>query len=353
MIKHSQGTLAQDSGKAGDSLVAAHLIKSGITIYESYSAFQNSIIPKDKIVAVKQYPYTNWFGAPGRIDFGLFKGTVPLLGIEVKTQEVPGSVDEKMLGVLVHANKSIFPEYLCATMGKHWKEKRGKLIIEAINLEASLIKKNKFVALDYEGTCAKIDQVINNQMKKVTKKVNIAYVGSSPVAYTKDRDSDSWYTPEKYTNSARNVFGGTIDLDPFSSVKANETVKASRIFTEKDDGCSKDWNAKSVWLNPPYGPLMKVAVNKFLTELEKSNFEQAIILCNNSTDTGWFKKLADTANALCFTDHRISFIAVDGKKSSVNTRGQCFLYYGNDIDAFYREFSEYGLIVTGYKLAKT
>jgi hypothetical protein len=52
MIKHSQGTLAQDSGKAGDSLVAAHLIKSGITIYESYSAFQNSIIPKDKIVTI-------------------------------------------------------------------------------------------------------------------------------------------------------------------------------------------------------------------------------------------------------------------------------------------------------------
>jgi len=156
MIKHSQGTLAQDSGKAGDSLVAAHLIKSGITIYESYSAFQNSIIPKDKIVAVKQYPYTNWFGAPGRIDFGLFKGTVPLLGIEVKTQEVPGSVDEKMLGVLFHANKSIFQEYLCATMGKHWKEKRGKLIIEAINLEASRIKNNKFVALDMKVLVLKL-----------------------------------------------------------------------------------------------------------------------------------------------------------------------------------------------------
>jgi phage N-6-adenine-methyltransferase len=349
-MKHSQGTLAQDSGKAGDALIASHLINNGVEVYDSYSEFQNAIIPKDKIFAVKQYPYINWFGRPGRIDFGLFKGNVPLLGIEVKTQEVPGSVDEKLLTVLNHGNKSIFPEYVCATIGNHWKEKRGKRIVEAVNSEAALIKNNKFIALSYEKTCAKIVQVINKQMKKSIKKVNVAYVGSSPVAYTKDRDSDSWYTPEKYINSARNVFGGTIDLDPFSSNKANETVKATRIFTEKDDGCLQDWNAKTVWLNPPYGPLMKIAVNKFLTELQKSSFEQAIILCNNSTDTGWFKKLADTANALCFTDHRISFIAVDGKKSSVNTRGQCFLYYGNGIDKFYREFSQYGLIVTKYKL---
>ena len=98
-------------------------------------------------------------------------------------------------------------------------------------------------------------------------------------------------------------------------------------------------------MNPPYGPLMKLAVNKFIVEHHKSSFEHAIILCNNSTDTVWFKRLAERADALCFTDHRISFIAVDGKKSSVNTRGQCFLYYGNDTIAFHREFSQYGLLV--------
>lgn len=341
MTKYSQGSLAQDSGKAGDASISAFLTLQGITIYESYKAYQNSTIPKKSIVAVKQYPYTNWFDSDGRIDFGLFRGETPLLGIEVKTQEVPGSVDEKILMTLVHGNESIFPEYVCATIGKHWKEKRGKCIVEAVNKKAASTKNNKFSALSYEETCAKIVQVINKKVKKT----NIAYVGSAPVAYTPDRDSDSWYTPVKYIDAARAVFGGTIELDPFSSIEANKMVKATRIFTEEDDGCLQMWDAKTVWMNPPYGPLMNLAVKKFLVEHHKESFDHAIILCNNSTDTKWFKKLSERADAICFTDHRISFIAVDGKKSSVNTRGQCFLYYGKDTDAFHREFSQYGLLV--------
>ena len=45
----------------------------------------------------------------------------------------------------------------------------------------------------------------------------LAYVGSTPEAYTDSRDSDSWYTPISYVEDARYVFGGEISLDPFSS----------------------------------------------------------------------------------------------------------------------------------------
>jgi len=52
--------------------------------------------------------------------------------------------------------------------------------------------------------------------------------------------SNGWYTPEKLVGAARTVLGG-IDLDPASSEEANKTVKATRYFTEADDGLSQPW----------------------------------------------------------------------------------------------------------------
>lgn len=41
---------------------------------------------------------------------------------------------------------------------------------------------------------------------------------------------DEYFTPKPYVESARHVMG-KIELDPTSCFKANETVKAERIFT--------------------------------------------------------------------------------------------------------------------------
>ena len=181
-------------------------------------------------------------------------------------------------------------------------------------------------------------------MNNKADKAKLGYVGKKPGV---TRDSDSWYTPSKYVESARTVLGG-FELDPFSSATANKTIKATRFFTVEDDGLSQSWNLsnqKSVWMNPPYGKTMTLAVDKFVEEYEKGNFESGIVLCNNATDTKWFAKLATKAAAFCFTNHRIQFENFDGKASSVNTRGQVFVYFGRDINLFKREFAQYGHIM--------
>lgn len=61
----------------------------------------------------------------------------------------------------------------------------------------------------------------------------LAYIGAKPGSIN-TRDSDSWYTPNLYTDMARKVLG-TIDLDPFSSSLANEYVKAKRYFDTDSD----------------------------------------------------------------------------------------------------------------------
>lgn len=58
------------------------------------------------------------------------------------------------------------------------------------------------------------------------------------------------YTKPREINQVRAALGGTINLDPCSCELANRTVRATRFYTEADDGLRRDWAGK-VWVNPP------------------------------------------------------------------------------------------------------
>ena len=184
----------------------------------------------------------------------------------------------------------------------------------------------------------------DNQPNNKANAKKLSYVGSSVTNTKSGRDSDSWYTPQKYIDSARRVLG-TIDLDPFSSAIANEVVKATKYHTEDDSSLDIDWVGNTVWMNPPYGALCSLAVDKFIEQFTLKNFSEGIILVNNATDTRWFKRLAEHASAWCFTDHRIGFSTPDNKTQSVNTRGQVFIYFGRNIYRFKQEFNKHGLVL--------
>ncbi len=169
----------------------------------------------------------------------------------------------------------------------------------------------------------------------------LGYIGASPVT---ERDSNDWHTPAKYIELVRAVMG-RIDLDPFSSVIANQTVKATQFFTIEDDAVNRaaPWATGSIKLfcNPPYGRgVIDVAVDRFLRELE--GLQEAIMLVNNATETQWFQALLRECQAICFTDHRISFVSPDNKQESGNTRGQTFFYFGNNPDRFVEVFAAIG-----------
>ena len=184
----------------------------------------------------------------------------------------------------------------------------------------------------------------------------LAYIGRKPGAET--RDPDSWYTPRTYVNAARRVMGG-IDLDPFSSPEANETIQARHFFTTSVSAFNRQWRTPKmakeypdglrVWMNPPYSAgLIHRAVSAFLEAHAAGHIAQAVILANNSTDTQWFKALREVAEGVCMTTHRIAFEAVDGKRVSGNTRGQVFFYFGSpaQAEAFTVEFSHFGWCIS-------
>ena len=175
----------------------------------------------------------------------------------------------------------------------------------------------------------------------------LGYISCKPGAKDNSRDSDSWFTPAIYTDMARKVMNG-IDLDPFSSLEANKTVKAKKIFTIDNSGLTQNWcdiGKVKVWMNPPYGRgLMDQAIDKLIEEYYKGSISEAIVLVNNATETQWFQSLVKESSAICLVERRISFYNVDGKNVSGNTRGQVFVYIGQSHLKFKDVFESIGLV---------
>lgn len=149
-------------------------------------------------------------------------------------------------------------------------------------------------------------------------------------------EDNEWYTPVEYLESARAVLG-TINLDPASNDFANERVQAEMYYTEGDNGLNQEWYG-NIWLNPPYS---SDSVKPFAEKLVNSNFDEAIVLVNNATETEWFNILISKASAIVFPKGRIQFDKRDSKHGSP-LQGQAFIYYGEREEMFLKEFLKYG-----------
>jgi phage N-6-adenine-methyltransferase len=194
---------------------------------------------------------------------------------------------------------------------------------------------------EFEGIIADWRDRIEQANERVT--VNLLEVSSKHVRGTFGTGENEWYTPDEYLDIARQVLGA-FDLDPATSELANERVKASAIFTADDNGLERPWFGR-VWLNPPYAqPLISQFADKTVAEWRSGNFEAAIVLTHNYTDTAWFQKLAHAATAICFTRGRIRFVSPDGNQAAP-TQGQAFFYFGPKIDVFIAAFMGIGFVV--------
>jgi DNA N-6-adenine-methyltransferase (Dam) len=122
-------------------------------------------------------------------------------------------------------------------------------------------------------------------------------------------------------------------------------VKAELFFTPEDDGLTREWHG-NVFLNPPYHrELCPAFVDKLLAELQAERVAEAIMLTNNSTDTEWFQKAAEAANAVCLTHGRIAFTTPDGSEVAP-TQGQAVFYFGKDVGKFVEVFRQIGFCIT-------
>lgn len=181
----------------------------------------------------------------------------------------------------------------------------------------------------FERACAKYPKILEFE--------TTAHVGQNTGDY-------EWYTPDNYIEAARVVLGA-IDLDPASSLAANEVVKAAQIFTADESGLEQRWDGR-VWMNPPYSqPLIMQFCDKLATAVREWTVTAACVLVNNATETAWFRMLADVASAICFPTGRVRFWNPT-KESAMPLQGQAVIYIGEDIAGFREAFAAFGFIVT-------
>lgn len=151
---------------------------------------------------------------------------------------------------------------------------------------------------------------------------------------------DEWYTPSQFIEAARRVLE-VIDLDPASSESANEVVKATRFFSEDDNGLSQEWTGR-VWMNPPYGqPVISHFAEKMAASVESGAVTESITLVNNATETKWCQRLLGASAALCFPNGRIRYWYPE-RDSKTPLQGQVFIYCGANTGRFITTFSEFG-----------
>ena len=182
----------------------------------------------------------------------------------------------------------------------------------------------------------KVTKMPKEQQNQITKRIEngekpkdvVADVKKPFVSY--NNGNSEWYTPADFIELARKVMGN-IDLDPASTEIANKVVQADTFYTHEMNGLERSWFG-NVWLNPPYA---SDAIGKFSDKLVKElgNISQALVLVNNATETDWFSKLVEKAQAVCFPKGRVKFYAPDGSLGAP-LQGQAILYFGKKSDLF-------------------
>jgi len=164
-------------------------------------------------------------------------------------------------------------------------------------------------------------------------------------------DGNEWATPPHLIERARRVLGGVIELDPAPTAKANATVKAKAFFTKMQDGLSRDWQAETLFLNPPYSaPLCQKFIEKLVHHRAAGEVKRAILLVNAQTDPAWFHLLVEAGALVCFTRGRIGFVNPEtGEASDGNRVGQAIFFFGCDYRQVVAEFADVGTVMARVK----
>ncbi|MDR3558228.1 MAG: hypothetical protein P4L61_01720 [Candidatus Pacebacteria bacterium] len=166
----------------------------------------------------------------------------------------------------------------------------------------------------------------------------------APLAQTTSSAAAELWTPPFYVDKVRAVLG-QIDLDPFSCAGANLTVQANRYFCAGSAPFKRDWRAKTIFMSPPSSEkLLLRAARRFLKELRRGRFEQAIVLVNEAPDCLWYNLLASRADAICVTRKPIPFNTPNGGSQTSGAGMQAFLLFGPDRKFFRQLFTGVGAI---------
>ena len=160
-----------------------------------------------------------------------------------------------------------------------------------------------------------------------------------------------WQTPQKYVNAVKEVFGGTIHLDPCSSQYSIVKAEVEYMLPEHD-GLAQIWNFPTIYVNPPYGNDVErgTRIIDWLRKCQDAHSvfgSEVIALIPVATNTAhWKKYIFGKATGICFLyDTRLKFL-VDGKDEGKGAPMSCaMIYWGSNFQRFFDIFIKYGAVI--------
>jgi phage N-6-adenine-methyltransferase len=116
--------------------------------------------------------------------------------------------------------------------------------------------------------------------------------------------SVEWNTPTPLKEDLIQEFG-RFDLDPATTEE--NPMNAFAYFTIEEDGLLQPWNAKTVYVNPPYGRIISKWIDKALNEFECGRCEKVVMLLPSRTCTRWFHRLYEGGYEIRFFKGRLRY----------------------------------------------
>lgn len=158
-----------------------------------------------------------------------------------------------------------------------------------------------------------------------------------------DSGNYEYYTPSFIIESARLTMG-SIDLDPASSDKANEVVKAVTYYNQL--GLIVGWYG-NIWLNHPFSRKDNAKwINKLIHEYTVGNIKQSCCITYASTSEKWFQPLLSYTQ--CWLSPRTNYYLPDGTLKKGVTKGSVVTYMGSNVERFCRSFMGLGKVTVPY-----
>jgi hypothetical protein len=163
--------------------------------------------------------------------------------------------------------------------------------------------------------------------------------------------SVNWCTPPKYVEAVKEVFGGVIELDPCSNQWS--IVKAKNEWClPASDGLAKDWNYRTIYVNPPYGADRKrnTTIKNWLSKCaqagDRFDAEVLALVPVAANTSHWKEYIWGKATAVCFLyDTRLKFLE-NGKGATKGAPMACaMIYWGKDYQKFFEVFLQFGAVV--------
>jgi hypothetical protein len=161
-------------------------------------------------------------------------------------------------------------------------------------------------------------------------------------------ENDRYGTPQFIIDCVRLVFGGVIDLDPFSESTFNLVVKAVKFYTREANGLDRRWSPwwGNCFLNPPGGKtpggesISGLALKRAIFEWKHMTMLSAIVLIKAAIGYDWFNQVWEFPR--CWLSVRPSFTNPENSENGQAPMGYVAVYMGKEPQRFKEVFSKIG-----------